>query len=265
MMESLTPPIKGLILDMDGVLWRGSEPIGDLTAIFARIRDLKLKFVLVTNNSVRSVGEHLAKLREFGVDLEPDKLINSSMAVIYLLKQYFPKGGPVYVIGSNGLKQQLAEAGYPFAEENLLAVVAGLDREFTFDKLAQANRLIRAGAKFIGTNPDVTFPQPEGLGPGAGAILAAITAAAQTEPIIAGKPQTPMMQMALDRMGTTPETTLAVGDRLDTDIASAQKIGCRTAVVLTGVSTPDAISRWPEPPDLIAPDLSAVLGMPAQS
>ncbi len=261
MIENLTPPIKGLILDMDGVLWRGSEPIGDLPAIFARIRVLGLKFVLATNNSVRTPEEHLDKLREFGVDLGTDKLINSSMAVIYLLRRYFPDGGAVYVIGSSGLKRQLAEAGYPHAEENVLAVVAGLDREFTFEKLARANRLIRAGAKFIGTNPDVTFPMPDGLGPGAGSILAAIAAAAQTEPVIAGKPHTPMMEIALQRMGTTPETTLVVGDRLDTDIASAQKIGCRTAVVLTGISTPEAVRKWSPPVDLVGKDLAAVLDM----
>ncbi len=261
MIETLSPRMEGLILDMDGVLWRGDEPIGDLQAVFARIQALGLKFVLATNNSVRTPREHLDKLRTFGIDLPDDKVINSSMAAIYLLKQHYPKGGPVYVIGSNGLRQQLSEAGYPFAEENVLAVVVGLDRAFDFAKLSQANRLIRAGAKFVGTNPDVTFPQPEGLGPGTGAILAAIAAAAQTEPAIAGKPYPPMMRMALERMGTAPETTLAIGDRLDTDIASAQKIGCRTAVVLTGVSTPEAVAEWRPAPDIVAPDLAMVLGM----
>ncbi len=261
MIETLSPRIEGLILDMDGVLWRGDEPIGDLPAVFARIQALGLKFVLATNNSVRTPREHLDKLRSFGVDLPDNKVINSSMAAIFVLKQHFPEGGPVYVIGSNALRQQLAEAGYPPAEENVLAVVVGLDRAFDFAKLARANQFIRAGAKYIGTNPDVTFPQPEGLGPGTGAILAAITAAAQTEPVIAGKPFPPMMRMALERMGTSPETTLAVGDRLDTDIASAQTIGCRAAVVLTGVSTVEAIAAWTPRPDLVAPDLAAVLGM----
>ncbi len=261
MINRLIPQIEGLILDMDGVLWRGSEPIGDLPAEFAQIQAMGLKFVLATNNSVRTPEEHLAKLRAFGVDVGPDKLINSSMAVIYLLKAYYPEGGPVYVVGSNGLKQQLSEAGYPHAEENVLAVVVGLDREFDFAKLARANRLIRAGAKFIGTNPDVTFPMPDGLGPGAGSILAAIAAATQTEPVIAGKPESAMMRMALERMGIGAETALAVGDRLDTDIASAQGIGCRTAVVLTGVATVDTIAAWSPQPDLVAADLAAILGM----
>lgn len=262
MIETLSPSIQGLILDMDGVLWRGAEPLVDIPAVFARIEELQLEYVLATNNSVRSIEEHLQKLHRLGVDLPPTRVINSSVAVIYLLKHFFPQGGPVYVIGSSGLKEQLAQAGYPFAQENVLAVVAGLDHSFTFEMLYRANFLIRRGAKFIGTNPDATFPQPEGLAPGAGAILAAIETAAQTRPIIAGKPHTPLMEMALERMKTTPEQTLAVGDRLDTDILAAQQIGCRTALVLTGVSTLPEAEKWRPPLDLLAPNLAALLGMP---
>ncbi len=261
MINHLSPPIQALILDMDGVLWRGNEPIGDLPAIFSHLRAIGLKAVLATNNSTKSVEQYQKRLRGFGVEIESWQVVTSSMAAAYLLSRIFPGGGPVYIIGMNGLVHHLAERGFYHAEENVLAVVSGLDLNFSYEKLRRANALIRQGARFIVTNPDATFPHPGGLDPAAGSIMAAIQTASQTEPLIAGKPFPTMMEMALERLQLPAERSLVVGDRLDTDIAGGKRAGCRTALVLSGATTQTELETWQDAPNLVAPNLSTLLGM----
>lgn len=254
---------------MDGVLWRGSQPIGDLQQIFTRIRANQWKVCLATNNATLTVAQYLDKLRGFGVSLQPEQIVNSSQAAAHYLSHQHPKGGNVYVIGENGLVDTLIEEGFTSiiltpeeANEKsgeILAVVAGMDRTVTFNKLTVATRLIRSGVPFIGTNPDRTFPTPIGLVPGAGAILAALETATDVQPLICGKPSPEMYRVALERMGVDPQRTLVVGDRLETDIAGGQALGCLTALVLSGVTTPEAASLWTPPPDWIAPDLETLL------
>ncbi|MCF6277809.1 MAG: hypothetical protein L3J16_03555, partial [Anaerolineales bacterium] len=194
MMIPIPSEIKALILDMDGVLWRAHEPIGDLAAIFAAIRARGFKVVLATNNSTRGPADYLAKLAKFGVTLNAAQVLNSSLAAAALLKEKFPAGGEVYVIGERGLLNALRAQGFTPVTANRqpdapIAVVAGMDMGITYAKLTQATLLIRAGAPFYATNPDKTFPTPRGQVPGAGALQAALTAASGAEPIIAGKPQ----------------------------------------------------------------------------
>jgi 4-nitrophenyl phosphatase len=258
--------IKSLILDMDGVLWRDNAPIGDLPAIFARIRQRGLSVVLATNNATKTVDEYLEKLSGFSVKLEPMQIVTSAGATVHVLAKRFPHGGPVYIIGENGLRQDLQAGGFtpidnPAEEPNQkpLAVVAGMDRSVTYTKLRWATLYIRSGVPFYGTNPDRTFPTPAGLVPGAGATLAAIQAATDMEPIVIGKPSPYMLELALERLGTKPEQTLVVGDRLETDIAGGQAAGCKTAVVLSGVSTREQAEAWKPPVGAIAENLNALL------
>jgi 4-nitrophenyl phosphatase len=252
MIDSLSPRIKGIILDMDGVLWRGSTALMDLPAFFERIKQRALRVVLATNNATRDPEQSLKTMQSFGVNLELSQIVTSGMAVTYLLKKRFPNGGPVYIVGEIGLENALRDGGFYLSEKDPLAVVAGLDRTVTYDKIRIACLLIRGGAPFYGTNPDSTYPAPEGLIPGAGTILAAIQTASGVNPIVAGKPMPGMFQFSLERLGTMPEETLVVGDRLDTDIAGGQRVGCKTALVLSGVTTPDQLSVWSPKPDLIA-------------
>lgn len=251
--------IQGLIIDMDGVLWRGDEPIGDLPAIFSAIEDKGLQFILATNNATRSVEQFQQKLSGFGVEITPQQVINSSIATGIYLQQRFPQGGRVFVIGEKGLIDTLVAYGFEQTEGQPLAVVAGMDRSINYAKLARATLLIRAGTPFIGTNPDRTFPIPEGLVPGAGSILAALEAASDCQPVIIGKPSPEMYQAALRRMGIQAQNTLVVGDRLETDMAGAQALGCPTAVVLTGVATLQEAQSWKPPVDWILKDLAAVV------
>jgi 4-nitrophenyl phosphatase len=255
--------IRALILDMDGVLWRGETPIGDLPAIFQEFERRGWRVILATNNATRSPEQYLDKLAGYGVtQLERWQIINSAMAVAHYLKIQHPAGGKVFVIGQDGIYLALLDQGFsPGEEDDVIAVVVGMDREINYQKLSQATLLIRSGVPFIGTNPDQTFPTPQGLVPGTGAILAAIQAATDQEPYILGKPGPAMYSLAMDRLNVQPEETLAIGDRLETDIAGAQTLGCLTAVVLSGVSTIDEVNSWQPAPDFIADDLTSLLAL----
>jgi 4-nitrophenyl phosphatase len=251
--------IRALILDMDGVLWRENEPIGDLPEIFSEIKRQGWKVILATNNATKSIDQFLDKLQSFSIHLKTDQIINSALATAHYLREQHPNGGNVYVVGEPGLVETLESKGFSNAKENPVAVVAALDRGITYEKLSTATLLIRSGVPFIGTNPDRTFPTPEGQVPGAGSILAALESATDQTPYVIGKPNPLMYQFALERIGTKPEETLIVGDRLETDIAGAQNLGSPCALVLSGVTSEKAAWEWSTPPDLIASDLKNVI------
>lgn len=259
MADEFLASIKALILDMDGVLWRGSEPIGDLRAIFSHIAQAGWKVVFATNNATRTVQQYVDLLKSFGVDAEPWQIVNSALAAVEYLSKRYPNGGPVYIIGEQGIIEACSEHGFYPSETGAIAVIAGIDRNLTYEKLRLATLLLRAGVPFIGTNPDRTFPTPQGLVPGAGSILAALTAASDISPIIVGKPEPTMYRMALERLHIAPEQALVIGDRAETDIAGAQVLGCRTALVLSGVTDRDQANDWRPKPDIIADDLASLV------
>ncbi len=261
MIEFAKRDIHGVILDMDGVLWRDSETIGDLSKVFAGLASLGLKVVLATNNATRSVDQYIEKFAGFGVALEPWQITTSGMAVVYYLNAHYPKGTAVHVVGAQSLIDAIEEAGYPQADENVKVVVAGVDREITYQKIGKAATWIRKGAEFIGTNPDKTFPTPHGLAPGAGAIIAAIATAAEQEPQFVGKPGKVLIDLSLERLALPPRQALMVGDRLETDILAAQNSGCQSALVLSGVTTLEQAQSWKPAPDFIAHDLSELIGI----
>jgi 4-nitrophenyl phosphatase len=263
-MTLLPSTTRGLILDMDGVLWRDTTPIGDLAVIFERISALGLRVTLATNNSTRSVPQYLERFSNLGVHLEPWQVVTSSLAVADMLEKHFPAGTPIFAIGESGVYNALREKGFdllPIEKAGQAqAVVMGIDRQITFEKMCEAALLVRNGKPFFATNPDKTFPTPRGEVPGAGAWLSIITTATGVEPQVAGKPFPYLLELALKRMRTAREETFVVGDRLETDIAGGQGIGCPTALVLSGVTTrPDAES-WTPKVDIIAPDLANLVG-----
>ena len=256
--------IKSLIIDMDGVIWRADTPIGDLAAIFRRIREHGLKFLFATNNSTRTSEQYVTRLRTFGVNVELWQVVTSSQAAAHALAQKFPPGTKVFMIGEDGLRIPLEERGFEvLATEDSLqaqAVVMGLDRGFNFQKAVEAALLVRNGVPFYATNPDKTFPTPRGLIPGAGAWYSVVTTATDIQPVVAGKPFPFLMELSMERLGTAKEETLVIGDRIDTDIAGGQVVGCPTALVLTGVSTREQGENWTPKIDIVAEDLATLIG-----
>ncbi len=256
--------IKSLIIDMDGVIWKSDAPIGDLAAIFARIRARGLKFVFATNNSTRTSEQYVAKLEEFGVDVELWQVVTSSQAAAHAMAQKFPPGAKVFMIGEDGLRIPLEERGFEILSledaPQANVVVMGLDRDITFQKAVEATLLVRSGVPFYATNPDKTFPTPRGLIPGAGAWYSIVTTATGVEPIVAGKPFPFLMDLSLKKLGTRNDETLVIGDRLDTDIAAGQRVGCPTALVLSGVATKEQAETWKPSVDIIVDDLATLIG-----
>lgn len=256
---------EGLILDMDGVLWTDSAPIGNLPDVFSRIRELGLAVAMATNNSTRTVEQYVERLASFGVTVEPWQIITSSLAVAELMKEKLHPGAPIFAIGEQGLKDVLKDAEFELLSlkraNQAEAVVIGIDREINFEKMREATLLVRAGKPFFATNPDKTFPTPRGQIPGAGAWISVIVTASDVQPIIAGKPYPYILELALKRLGAPRNSTYVVGDRLETDIAGGQNLGCPTALVLSGVSTRLQAQNWSPSPTIVADSLSSMLGI----
>lgn len=252
--------IKALILDMDGVIWKADAPIGDLPSIFKRIRERGLKFVFATNNGTKTPEEYQQKLAELGVDIDTSQVVTSAMGIAFMLAQKYPRGTKIFMIGEDGIRVALEEKGFEILSvENApqaQAFVMGIDRSINFQKVAEATLLVRAGIPFYTTNTDKTFPTPRGEIPGSGAWVSVIQTATNVEPIIAGKPFPFLMELSLEKLGTRKEETLVVGDRLETDIAAGQSVGCPTALVLSGVSTKAQADAWTPKMDVIADSLA---------
>jgi 4-nitrophenyl phosphatase len=243
--------INGVILDMDGVLWRGDEPLPGMADLFQFFRSRGIRFVLATNNSANSPADYVGKLARMGINsVNEQQIVTSGTAAVNYLQMHFPSGTNVHVLGGDGLKELIAGAGYALADDAQV-VVAGIDTALTYDKLKRAALLIRKGANFIGTNADVTIPVPDGLAPGAGSILAALRAATDCAPIIMGKPNAPMFEAALRVLNTDAAHAIMIGDRLQTDILGAQAVGMRAALVLTGVTSQDDLNASPILPDAV--------------
>jgi 4-nitrophenyl phosphatase len=248
---------------MDGVLWKADAPIGKLTAVFGLIHEHELKVAFATNNGTLTPEQYIERLAGFGVIAEPWQVVTSSLGVAQLLSQKFPAGGPVFAIGEDGLILALHEKGFKTLSvgeaEKAQAVVMGIDRNITFSKMSEAALLLRHNIPFYATNPDKTFPTPRGEIPGAGAWISVIVTSTGIEPIYAGKPAPYLLDLARERLGTSKEETLVVGDRLETDIAGGQRAGCPVVLVLSGVSTRKQGEAWRPVVDIVAEDLYTLL------
>ena len=251
--------IRAVVSDMDGVLWRSTDILPGAADFFALLRRRRIPFVLASNNSSRSPADYVAKIEKAGLGpVTEHEIVTSATTTADYLKAHYPTTTRVHVLGGDGLRGLIVAAGFALVQEDADVVVAGLDFELTYDRLRRAALLIRGGAVFIGTNDDVTFPSAEGLIPGAGSLLAALRAATDREPTIMGKPGRAMFEAALRLLGTAPEQTLMIGDRLNTDIAGAQAVGMKTALVLSGVSTRAQAEASSVPPNVIFDDLAAL-------
>ena len=226
------------LLDLDGVVYRGSEAVPHAASALAAARERGMRLAFVTNNALRPPDEVARRITAAGVPAEPGEVATSAQAAARLLAEQLPAGSNVLVAGGAGLRQAVTERGLVAvsgADEHPAAVVSGYDPELTYARLAEAVRAIFGGAIWVASNTDVTVPTERGLLPGAGAIVAFIAAATQATPQVAGKPERALHQESTSRSGA--KRPVVVGDRLDTDIEGANGVGAPSLLVLTGVAT----------------------------
>jgi len=262
----LLSDIDALIIDMDGVLWEGSRPLPGLQTFFSTLRQQTIPFILATNNATLTQSQYVKKLQSMGVTVFDDEILTSSMATThYLAQQCNPQETRIFIIGEAGLQTPLLAEGFQLLEmtEQPIEmpadyVVCGLDRELSWRKLAEASVHLNQGAQLIATNADTTLPTERGNLPGNGAILASLKASTQVLPKVIGKPQPIMYQQAIEKLGSTAATTVAIGDRLDTDILGAVKANIRSIMVLTGISNRQDLASIDYQPTWIMPDIEAV-------
>ena len=243
---------------MDGVLWKGTTPLPGLQDFFATLRATSRRFVLATNNATLSPDQYVSRFAEYGIEISDNEILTSAFATAHFIAQENNSNLRVYPIGEHGLLAALAAENIEAADEDVDAVVVGMDRQLNWDKLASAALHINAGARFIGTNPDSSFPTERGVVPGNGAILAALEVATGITPIIIGKPEPELYNQALELMQAETADTLVIGDRLDTDIAGAVRARLDSLLVLTGISTSHMVESSSIQPTYVLPGLPEV-------
>ena len=239
------PPDAIVCCDLDGVIWRGDQPIAGSAEGIAELRDAGLRAVFITNNSSIPIAGYVEKLRTFGVPAVPDDVCTSAQAAAALVASKAAPGAAVLACAAEGVVEALTERGLRVVDSGPVdAVVVGFHRNFDFERLTRAADAVRGSALFVATNLDPTYPIAGGFVPGTGALVAAVATAAGRAPEVAGKPAPPMADLVRARFG---RVGLMIGDRPSTDGAFALALGCPFALVLSGVAGADGEERVPEP------------------
>jgi len=250
--------IKSWLMDMDGVLVHENTAIPGADRFLARLRELELPFLVLTNNSIYTRRDLAARLSASGLEVPEQSIWTSALATADFLADQRPRG-TAFVIGESGLTTALHANGYTLTERDPDYVVLGETRTYSFERIAQAIRLIVNGARFIATNPDVTGPTPDGPLPATGAVAALISRATGVEPYFVGKPNPLMMRSALNAIGAHSESSAMVGDRMDTDVVSGLEAGMHTVLVLTGSTQREEAERFPFRPSRIVDSIADLL------
>ena len=236
--------IRSWLMDMDGVLVREDQVIPGADAFLGRLREQGTPFLVLTNNSIYTRRDLVARLAASGLEVPEEAIWTSALATARFLEDQRP-GGSAFVIGEAGLTTALHTAGYTLSENAPDYVVLGETRTYSFERITRAIRLISAGARFIATNPDATGPSTAGPVPATGSVAALISRATGVAPYFVGKPNPLMMRAALNAIDAHSETAAMIGDRMDTDIVSGLEAGMETILVLSGVTTREDAQRYP--------------------
>ncbi len=250
----------GVLLDLDGTVYRGDEPIEGAAEAIAGLRAARVPFLFLTNNSARTPEQVVEKLGDVGIEATAAEVLTSAQATGAMLRREGSGGETAFVVGEEGVIRALEDAGIRVLEghpERVDLVVVGWDRSADYAKLRRATLLAARGARLVGTNPDPSYPAPDGPWPGAGALLALVRTASGVEPVVVGKPSRPMMEAAADRLGAA--RPLMVGDRLETDVAGAEAVGWDSALVLTGSSSLRDLVEAGGAPTYLLRDLRALV------
>ncbi len=247
----------GFLLDMDGVIYRGSRLIPGAGDFIARLRNHGIPFRFLTNNSQRTRRDVALKLHRLGIEASEDEVFTCAMATARFLASQKP-GGTAYVIGENGLAAALHRNGYTVVDDDADFVVVGEGRTMSFEMIERGVRLVQNGARLIATNLDPSCPTEQGIRPGCGAIVAMIERATGVQAFSVGKPSPVMMRAARKEMGLRTDETVMVGDTMDTDILGAVQMGYRSVLVLSGGTQRDDLKHFAYQPDLVVEHVNAI-------
>lgn len=242
-----------LLVDLDGVVYRGRSAVPGVAALLAERASRGDAVIYCTNNSSRHRTEYLAQLRELGAPVRPEVIVTSARATALALAQDEPRTRVAMVLGGDGLARELRDVGIRTVAPTAHGVdaspdtlVVGIDRRFTYARLGFASQALRSGARFVVTNRDPVFPAADGLRPGTGSIVAAVEAAAgRTADLVVGKPEPRMFEVAARVAGLSLSEAVVIGDGIGTDIEAANRVGARSILMLTGVTTPDQLAAAP--------------------
>jgi NagD protein len=246
------------LMDMDGVLIREEEPLEGAREFIDKLRELGIPFLILTNSSIYTRRDLAARLARQGLEVAAESIWTSALATGTFLEDQRP-GGSAFILGEAGLTTALYEAGYTVNEHDPDYVVLGETRTYSFERITQAIRLIRRGARFIATNPDNIGPAPDGPLPATGSVAALISRASGVDPYFVGKPNPLMMRSALNALDAHSEQTAMVGDRMDTDIVAGIEAGLETFLVLTGVTDRAEAESYPYRPHRIVDSVADLI------
>ncbi len=264
-MTTKGPPLKhGYLIDMDGVMYRGSELIPGADDFVRQLRARDIPFRLLTNNSQRTRRDVAAKLARMGIDVEEDHVFTSAMATARFLAQQKP-GGTAFVIGEGGLLTALHQNGYAVVDHEPDCVVVGEGRTFNLEMVEAAVRMIVRGAKLIATNLDPNCPTQDGLRPGCGALVALLEIATGVKAFSVGKPSPVMMRAARKELGLTTDQTTIIGDTMETDILGGVQLGFHTVLVLSGGTRPEDLQRFAYRPEVVVESLAKFAALMAEA
>jgi NagD protein len=255
-----TPPIETWLTDMDGVLVHEQHAIPGAADFVEELKRSGLGFLVLTNNSIYTPRDLRARLLGSGIDVPEQSLWTSALATAQFLADQRP-GGTAYVVGEAGLTTAMHDVGYVMTDRDPDYVVLGETRTYSFEAITRAIRLIEGGARFIATNPDPSGPSQDGTLPATGSVAALISTATGRAPYFVGKPNPLMMRAALNRIDAHSETTVMVGDRMDTDIISGLEAGLRTILVTTGSTRPDQVETFPYRPSKVVDSVADLVSM----
>ncbi|HEX5012942.1 MAG TPA: HAD-IIA family hydrolase [Candidatus Limnocylindrales bacterium] len=254
-----------LLVDLDGVVYRGAEPVPGVAAVLADRVARGDEVVYVTNNSMWYRSDYVTRLADMGAPVDADRIVSSPRATALYLRDHEPDVRRVLAVGAGGLERELRDAGFDVTGAGHAAtlvgrdgvdaweaagapdaVVVGLDPQLTYLRIAVAADCIRAGARFIATNRDPVYPTERGLRPGAGSVVAAIETATGVVPVSIGKPAPYLLEEAARAVGREASEAVMIGDGIGTDLAAARAVGARSVLMLTGVTTPADVEALPE-------------------
>jgi NagD protein len=250
---------KAWLMDMDGVLVREEHAIPGADEFLTGLQEREIPFLVLTNNSIYTPRDLAARLRASGLNVPEQSIWTSALATASFLEDQRPAGS-AFVVGEAGLTTALHEAGYTLTERSPDYVVLGETRTYSFDRITRAIRLVVGGARFIATNPDTTGPSPDGPLPATGSVAALISRATGVAPYFVGKPNPLMIRSALNTLDAHSESTVMIGDRMDTDIVAGLEAGLETILVLTGVTAMPDTDRHPFRPARIVESVAELVG-----